>query len=312
VATTQIRLVSETPFKLASVMHSHGWIQLEPFSAEAAGSEFRYVDTLPAGRVVVYRVREDPMERDDVLVTATSDVRLPASDRTAVIRRLRWMLGLDMDLREFHELAGEEPKLADVRPSARGRFLRSPTLWEDIVKTILTTNVTWSGTVRMVGALTQTFGEPWKANGQPVFRAFPTPERIAAATPGHLAQAARVGYRAPYIHNLAVRVAGGELDLESYKDAALTTEVLRRELGSLQGVGPYATATLLTLLGRYEFIPVDSWALTLVSHEWYGGEPIKPSQVEPHFERWGAWKALAYWFWDWDYVKQHREQDEGH
>jgi 3-methyladenine DNA glycosylase/8-oxoguanine DNA glycosylase len=56
------------------------------------------------------------------------------------------------------------------------------------------------------------------------------------------------------------------------------------------------------LLGRSDFIPIDTWALKVVSHEWYDGEPVTPAQVEERFERWGEFKGLAYWFWDWKYL----------
>ena len=64
----------------------------------------------------------------------------------------------------------------------------------------------------------------------------------------------------------------------------------------------YFAANLLMLLGRYDFVPVDSWALKLVSHEWYGGESVGRGEVEGAFERWGEWQGLAYWLWDWSYA----------
>jgi 3-methyladenine DNA glycosylase/8-oxoguanine DNA glycosylase len=67
-------------------------------------------------------------------------------------------------------------------------------------------------------------------------------------------------------------------------------------------VGAYAAANLLMILGRYDFLPVDSWALKLVSHEWHGGEPVGAAEVEAAFVDWGAWQGLAYWFWDWSYT----------
>jgi 3-methyladenine DNA glycosylase/8-oxoguanine DNA glycosylase len=67
-------------------------------------------------------------------------------------------------------------------------------------------------------------------------------------------------------------------------------------------VGNYAAANLLMLLGYYNYLTVDSWALKMVSHEWYGGEPITPWEVEQAFEKWGDWKGLAYWLWDWSYT----------
>ena len=110
-----------------------------------------------------------------------------------------------------------------------------------------------------------------------------------------------LGYRAPAIHDLAVRVASGKYDLESLKHSSLPTLELRKELMTINGVGPYAAANLLLILGRSDFIPIDSWALKLVSHEWYKGKPITAKEVEKRFEKWGEFKGLAFWFWDWKY-----------
>jgi 3-methyladenine DNA glycosylase/8-oxoguanine DNA glycosylase len=62
------------------------------------------------------------------------------------------------------------------------------------------------------------------------------------------------------------------------------------------------------LLGRYDFLPVDSWAFRLVSTEFHDGAPVGKSEVESAFEEWGEWKGLAYWFWDWKLLKQIRDQ----
>jgi 3-methyladenine DNA glycosylase/8-oxoguanine DNA glycosylase len=132
-----------------------------------------------------------------------------------------------------------------------------------------------------------------------VKRAFPTPEAIAASNPNVLKEKIRVGYRAAAIHQLAVRVASGKFDLESLKSSPLPTLALRKELMTMNGVGPYAAANLLMILGRHDFIPIDSYALKMVSTEWYDGEPITAREVERQFEKWGEFKGLAFWFWDW-------------
>ena len=64
------------------------------------------------------------------------------------------------------------------------------------------------------------------------------------------------------------------LDLEAYKTADIPTLELRKQLMAIKEVGPYAAANLLLLLGHYDFIPVNSWALKMVSHEWYNDEPV--------------------------------------
>ncbi len=81
-------------------------------------------------------------------------------------------------------------------------------------------------------------------------------------TPEELRTVAKLGYRAPYIRELADAVTSGRLDLEALKNSDLPTAELRKRLLAIKGVGGYAAANLLMILGRYDFIPVE-----LVGHE---------------------------------------------
>jgi DNA-3-methyladenine glycosylase II len=118
----------------------------------------------------------------------------------------------------------------------------------DDLKTILTTNTTWGGTKRMAARLAETYGAPLP--GEPTRHAFPTPERLAQATVDDLKGTVKLGCRAPYVLDLAQRVAAGELDVEEWKTAVLPTADLRKQLLALKGVGPYAAAHLLMFLGH--------------------------------------------------------------
>ena len=92
-------------------------------------------------------------------------------------------------------------------------MLRSPTVFEDLVKTICTTNCAWSATVRMVSALVGELGTP--ADGAPERRSFPAPAAMAATDDAFYRDVARAGYRGPYLRTLATDVAEGRLDLEA-------------------------------------------------------------------------------------------------
>lgn len=289
-----LELAACGPFSLSAVVKSHGWIQLVPFGEEADTATLTYVGRLASGRVVELAIREV-----DGGVSVDVAASLDEAEQVDLARQVTWMLGLDQDFTSFYELARTEPKLAQAVARRQGRLLRSPTLFEDAVKTILTTNTTWSGTIRMVEALVSEFGTPVPTH--PQRHAFPTPEQLAGADGERLRVGAKLGYRAPYVLELAQAVASGTLDLEALKTSTLPTLELRHDLLALKGIGPYAAAHLLIFLERYDFIPVDSWALKLTSHEWFDGAPVSPADVETAFAQWGAWKGLAYWFWDWSY-----------
>jgi 3-methyladenine DNA glycosylase/8-oxoguanine DNA glycosylase len=300
-------LPARKPFNFTSIINSHGWRQLAPFSYDESSNTLSYILRLPKGRVIDLKFTDG---KDGVNVETD---KLNRSEQKAVTEAVTWMFGLDMDFSAFYAASRLEPKLARAKKQALGRVLRSPTLFEDVVKTIFTTNTLWGATKNMTRRLVEEFGASMngglsspKGVSKPVVeaplpKAFPTPEAIAASTPEYIKEKIRVGYRAPAVHDLAVRVASGKFDLEALKHSPLPTLELRKELMTIAGVGPYAAANLLLILGRSDFIPVDSWALKLVSHEWYKGSPITAKEVEKRFEKWGEFKGLAFWFWDWKY-----------
>lgn len=283
----------EEPFSLTAVIRSHGWVQLDPFTTDGDYQHLAYVDQLASGRVLPLSIEAG----SDVIVSVPDDLSLVEQEE--VTGKVAWMLGLDRDLSGFYAVARTKPKLQAMIANRRGRILRSPTLFEDTVKTILTTNTAWSGTIRMVRALVEQFGLPLPEDSDR--RAFPTPAALAAADVDTLRQEAKLGYRAPYVLELAQRVASGDLDLEGLKTAVSPTPQLRQELLQIKGVGSYAAANLLMLIGRTDFIPIDSYALKMVSHEFHDGQPIGPAEVEADFDHWGEWKGMAFWFWDWSY-----------
>src|SRR5205814_4596185 len=117
-------------------------------------------------------------------------------DLDAAVRRI---LNLDEDLSEFYVLVQDDPDLSWAAGGA-GRMLRTPTVFEAVIKTVCTTNCAWSATVRMVSALVDNLGEPVSGRDE---RAFPTPEAMASAPESFYREVVRAGYRSAYLRSLA-------------------------------------------------------------------------------------------------------------
>jgi 3-methyladenine DNA glycosylase/8-oxoguanine DNA glycosylase len=246
--TMKFSLSARPPFSFLSVVNSHGWRQLAPFSYDETSNTLFYILRLSNGRVIELKLRGT----EDGLSVETE--KLDAAERKEVKAKVAWVSGLNMDFSRFYAAARGEPKLARAKKLALGRVLRSPTLFEDVIKTILTTNTLWAATKNMTRKLVDELGEPLPEDA--TRKAFPIPEAIAASSPEFLKEKIRVGYRASAIYNLAVQVASGTFDLESIKTSRLPTLELRKQLLTINGVGPYAAANLLLILGRTDFIPL--------------------------------------------------------
>jgi N-glycosylase/DNA lyase len=201
------------------------------------------------------------------------------------------MLRLDADLSTFYAVAADDPTLAWALVGA-GRMLRSPTVFEDVVKTICTTNCAWSGTVRMVSAIVGELGPP--AEGVPDRRGFPSAETMAGVGDDFYRDVARAGYRGPYLRRLAEDVAEGRTDLEALGDPALPDGEVAERLLALEGVGPYAMAHMMMLLGRYRRLILDSW--TRPTYRRLSGRPrVTDKGIERAFRRYREFAGLAFW-----------------
>lgn len=287
----ELKIEISPPFSLESVVNSHGWVQLRPFSWDPEARILSYADKLASGTSVKYFITGT---ENGVHVSVIGEVK--DTERAEIEPRIEWMLAAEQDLSDFYIAAANEPKLSQAVANGQGRILRSATVFEDVLKTMLTTNTAWSGTKRMVNSLLDLYGKPLQDDVSD--RSFPTPEILASSSEEELRENARLGYRSPYVLELARSVTDGELDLEAYKRTTMPTEELRKELLAIKGIGQYAAANLLMLLGRYDYIPIDSWAFKTVSEEWFEGEPVNKEQVEAVFQDWGAWKGLVYWLWE--------------
>jgi hypothetical protein len=114
-----------------------------------------YVIRLASGKVLLFEVHAiGPDLRVDTTELLTPD------EQNDLRSTIAWMLCLDHDFSEFYALASTEPKLSKMIERKAGRVLRSPTLFEDVIRTLLTTNTLWKHTLRMCHELTTHYGEP--------------------------------------------------------------------------------------------------------------------------------------------------------
>jgi 3-methyladenine DNA glycosylase/8-oxoguanine DNA glycosylase len=280
---------------------SHGVASLPPASVHETGEELEI--TLPVRGDLPRTVRIGPGR------PGYGEARLDGGWPDGAVGEnllasVRHVLRLDEDLSAFYALAAADPGLAWVAGGA-GRMVRSATVFEEVAKTICTTNCSWAATVRMVAALVEHLGE--KAPGAlptGVYgRAFPTAVAMAGADEAFYRDVVRAGYRGRYLLGLARAVAEGSLDLEALGRVGpeeMPDDELEASLLALPGVGPYAASHVMLLLGRYSRLILDSW--TRPTYARLAGGPAPDAEITRRFARYGPYAGLAFWMYltrDW-------------
>ena len=276
---------------LQRTLLSHGFVELPPMRLDEEVPSLELTLTLNGkARTVEIRSGRRGYARVTVLGRAPS-----AGAAEELVARVRHVLALDEDLSDFYALVAEDADLS-WSASGAGRMLRAPTVFEDVIKTISTTNTAWSATRRMVTALVTNLGSEAPGGRH----AFPTPDAMAAADERFYKEVVRSGYRGPYFRAIASEVAAGELDLEALLDPELPDGEVEARLLALPGVGPYATAQMLMLLGRYSNLILDSWSRPKYAK--LNGRKASDKTIERRFRRYGRYAGLAFWLYvtrDW-------------
>jgi 3-methyladenine DNA glycosylase/8-oxoguanine DNA glycosylase len=300
--TATTRLSVKRPFSLFSTVVSHGWYQTLPFRWVSGDEALLRAEALRDGRVMLVRVEEVAAKQRnyrDLVITVTGESARDPGIASEMSRRVDIMLHATEDLSEFYALAATVPELKEARRLGAGRCMRAPTLWEDVVKTILSTNVTWRQAVAMINRLAE-LGDPCPAD--PSLRSWPSPGQVIRAKEKFLRDTVRAGYRSPYIIELAKAQKSGAIDLDALDAAAkkMNEKQLYDALVALKGIGKSSAHFLMNLLGHYDHLPVDSATYSYAKRELFHGKRPTEKQIRRRFARYGKWQSLAYWFGRWE------------
>lgn len=281
-----LSIATPRTFSFKRTVISHGWCELLPFETDR--DHWVLTRTLDLSDSAPVTVR---------ITANTRSVRIdPARalrKRTVpqVLRQVRHMLRLDDDMAGFYRTMKATPDFEWVSEQGAGRLLRSPTVFEDLVKMICTTNCSWSLTRKMVTGLVQSLGRE-SADGR---RTFPTPEAMALMPQKFYVNEVRAGYRAPYLKELAERVASGVLNVEAWLDSPLPTAELMKEMKGVKGVGPYAAENVLKLVGRYDGLALDSWTRAKFFEVRNKGRKATDKKIAQYYSGFKEWRGLAIW-----------------
>ena len=292
----------DTPmdFELARDVCSYGYFVLMPNYWDVGNQSLSRVlefDAQPSACVIDQRDL-----RNQGKLRVRFDRRLDRTEQGQARAQLTRMLNLDVSaaqIRAFHKV---DPRW---KKSGKGRLFRSPTLFEDVIKTVTSCNVTWPSTVNMNRRLCEVCGRKSTSGAY----SFPSAKKLARTRVGTLRGRCRVGYRDQRIVDLAKLFARGHVDEAWLTDPSVSDDEVFKFLTSLPGIGPYAGGNIMQLLGRFSRLAIDTETIrhgkSALGMSGNDGQITKA--LEKHYEPFGEHKFRSYWFEIW----QHYEAKAG-
>ncbi|MFS0785128.1 hypothetical protein ABC345_01965 [Shouchella sp. 1P09AA] len=272
----------QEPFDFKDAVTSHGWWMLAPSYWDAEKESFYRPLVLETNKIVVVKISMVAMN-----LCVDVNIDLTELEQEEVRNQVSWMFRLNEVFQPFYTLCETYQELAFLQEHKRGRLLRSPSLFEDMIKVLFTTNTRWQQTIQMSELLTIQLGDRTSGFGR-TFYTFPSPERIKDAGESFLQKYVRVGYRSRYILDAAEKILNQP---ERYLNTS-SADVFKE----IKGVGPYARNSLAMIIGQYDGVPVDSEYKKHVIQTYFQGVAPSKKELETVYDKWGEYKYLAYWF----------------
>ncbi len=291
---------------------SYGYFLLSPNHWDTRRHTFRTTLTIPAAPTdtkkhvaTTVTVSQPAGDAAGSPLKIVADRVLDAAQKNAVKAALTRMLRLDEPaetIAEFHALDGR------WHAAGRGRLMRSPTFFEDVIKTVTSCNVTWPSTITMNRRLCEVLGVKSPSG----FFSFPSAAKLAKARPASLRARCSVGYRDARIVELArlftLTPRRGGIDEAWFEDPATPDDEVYDALIDLPGIGPYAAANIMQLLGRYTRLPLDTESLRHARSVlgWKGDDRALMKRLHAHYAPFGRHAFRSYWFEVWDFYETKR------
>jgi len=285
-----------TDFSLSQAICSYGYVGLAPNQWVPAAADNPndddgvYIRPLVYGtphreehHVVVKVLQVAP--RAVEVVAIGGDMAVPRKHVEQVLAQVRRILRQGWSPEAFWALHTE------AHDRGFGRTFRSPTLWEDMVKTLTNCNMNWKGTCQMNAQLCKELGHGGAA--------FPTPAQVLTAADS-LQGRCRLGYRTRWVVDLAARFVKGRVDTAWFEDPTVPTADLQKAVLAFKGFGRFASFNVLQLLGHHAAFPFDTETVRLFREE-KGVAKSVPSpkvhkQAEDYYAAFEPYQFLAYWF----------------
>jgi 3-methyladenine DNA glycosylase/8-oxoguanine DNA glycosylase len=275
-------------FDFRATVLSHGWLMLPPFKWDEDSATLSYLLRTADGEI--QRLEMSDAGSGGVSVNLPDCERLDPALEAELRSAVKRIFSSDWDLSAFYRAMRAHEDYEWLEAERRGRILVCPSLWEDLAKVLLTTNCSWSQTINMTGQLCR-LGAPHPA--LPDWRAFPPPQRIAALPLDELSQAVRAGYRTAYLHELAGRIASGDIDLDRW--LTLDSDALFKAVKSLKGFGDYAAGTVARMLGHFDRLAIDTACQAMFAAQHNNGVKGSEADIKAHYAPFGRWRGLVMW-----------------
>lgn len=256
------------------------------------------------GRPVLTEVEQQGGFAAPELKVALSSERLPDNAEISSKEALHWLLGLDVNIAGFYEMAAGDSDLGPLADKFVGvRPPRYSTLFEAAANGITGQQISLFAAMAVLNRFAEACGKPF-SHSAGILRPFPEPADVALCDLETMRRSGLSAAKAKAILQIARIIAAGGLNRGELE--LMDNESASEQLRKLPGIGPWtADYILLRGLGRLDIFPRNDSGALKGLNRWLMGDrrpspaPSAPADSSRDFldravSRWRPYAGLVY------------------
>ncbi len=258
------------------------------------GTSYRRVISIQGKPFEISVRQEDHRQPPRLVATIAGDRRAGLSARREIARMLTRMLGLEVDLAPFYQMAAGDPRLRGLARKYRGlKPVRFPTVFEALANAFACQQFTMAAGLQLLNRLARLGSVTMEAQSGRVF-GFPRPSDLLRLPPRTFGKLGFSRQKTRAFRDLCRGILAGHFDVETLRDSS-NEEAMRFLLG-LRGVGRWtAEYVLLRGLGHLDVFPGDDVGAQNRLAKWlHRSRPMNYSSVRRVLEPWQPYAGFLY------------------
>ncbi|MFX0107555.1 MAG: DNA-3-methyladenine glycosylase family protein [Candidatus Hodarchaeota archaeon] len=281
-----LKIQGPAGYKLLSSVHSWIYPDIQPVPEITTSTYFGRILSFDDSSCPVIIEQRSPGERLHV------EFDSECVSKQEVSRKVRWILGLDIDMIPALDEMSQNPIISHIVDLARGIHpYLADTLFEALIKTVIQQQISYRAANVITKRLIHQANESRTINGICLY-AFPDIKFILdLKIPG--LKSIGLGYKAEYIHGICSALSRGDLLLDDFIEADY--DEISSTLLPLRGIGEWTVQTFMIAgLGSAKVFPYGDLGMqNLIGHLFNNGERVSQKAVEKLSEKWGSQGPLV-------------------
>ena len=199
-------------------------------------------------------------------------------EKESLEEAIKYIFWIDYDFEDLYSAFHDDKYIKNLLRNSEGiRVMRDINKEYRTYEAVITQFNSVKRIKKMQNLLFKNYGEKVKIGNEEIYT-YPKADRIAKVSEKELREKIKLGYRAPYLLNMAKEITNDKTIIE--KIDIMKTKEARKYLMNFKGIGiKIADIILMYGFGKRDAFPLDVWVKNAIKREYFENKDVSNKEI---------------------------------